>query len=825
MPRKLTVVGVLAALVLGVVGLTQSASATPVQSFCSASASTSAFPAGHGGCAGGLLAVHSDFCFDTTNGTGVGPTAPSMPVGPILAGNIACGPNTSDSQIPAGIGVPIKSWQVLMIPQGARQTLPAYYLPAAWTYGAAAPGTVTGNVSANTDLLCNGGADILSPTQRGDFDVNQYPGNGWGTGFNFVRQNVGSATPLGGPPDVTTGSINGYVDSIKPMPASFTDVTLDRSNLLLLWLGGVTPIVLPPTGTALGANDGTPLQNLVTLSPYTAGMHVSVALLAGDPNPPTQDFLCLDSPQNSVAENTLIIPPSLAGSYVRWTVLQSAADTIDGTVSRILDVQCIGVGVAPACDMSDADNDLVPAAVEAINGTTATVGGNDSDADGASDYDELFQFTNPLVADTDGDGSLDKQDDLAGFNCASAGGACTVVNLGDTLADDNCPVDANPAQDNTDSQPDFTNSPNTPAGAIYRGDATNPHQDHEGDACDADIDNDGLNNVVEAGFRHPTTPPACARDIPNTTCVTNPGTPALSTLYCLSLAETKDASGIQLLTAVGGSTIVSTSPTNPDSDSDGGLDGRECLFGSDPTSAALASCQPACGSPSPNDRFPVSVGDTDGDLLSGTILGGGSFAEVFFRTAHINLPGGGTLNDLEQVGSYRPPSPALACTDPNAAVVCDNKVGNADNDSDGDLLNDGVEVKWYGTSPANFDTDGDGCSDGREAADVNGDHVVNVVDLQAIAAHSNGTLVPGGPATLARPLGSALQVGGPYNSAGVRRDEVATYDVNKDGAISVLDLQLTAKLSGAPDSGKCQSLALTALQAQTAKAIVNAANP
>jgi hypothetical protein len=736
---------------------------------------------------------------------------------------LSCAPGTSDSAIPLGVaGVPVRQWHLTRIPSGSRPGLPITYTPGDWQYVAPAPGAVTGSVTAETDVFCDSGpSDILSsatlPPPGGS---PSWPGNGW-TPFDLKSQTI--------PP---TGD-NAYVAQFQPMPSTFTYKALERGDLTQIWLGGTFgPQFIPPT---TGAHPGTPLQNLYTNSPYVPGLEASVTVLGADLNPPDNQFICRDTPQNSVVQYNQTVPPTTLGNYVRWIAITSSPDPIDGTVTRVLDTRCVNVGgAAGTCDLSDADNDLVPHDVEIAIGTDPN--NADSDSDGATDYDEIFQFTNPLVADTDGDGSLDKQDDLAGFNCVSVGGVCTwqpgctgpgvpfagctgpnagtLGNLGDTTADDNCPVIANPGQANTDSQPDFTNSPNTPAGAIYRGDATNPHQDHEGDACDADIDNDGLSNLVEAGFLHPNLAPACARDILNTVCVTNPGTPSLGTLYCLSLTETKDSSG-QLLASVGGSSTVFTSPTNPDSDSDGGLDGRECLFGSDPTSAAVGSCQPACGSPSPNDRYPAAVAnDPDGDLLFPDA------AETYYRTQGINVPGGGRLNDLEQVGSYRPPSPALVCTDPNAAVVCDNKVGNNDNDADADLLNDGVEVKWYGTSPANFDTDGDGCSDGREAADVNGDHVVNVVDLQAIAAHSNGTLVPGGPATAARPLGSALQVGGPYNAAGVRRDEVATYDVNKDGAISVLDLQLTAKLSGAPDSGKCQSLVLTSLQPQTAKPIV-----
>ena len=45
----------------------------------------------------------------------------------------------------------------------------------------------------------------------------------------------------------------------------------------------------------------------------------------------------------------------------------------------------------------------------------------DSDGDGASDFVEMFQFTNPLNPDTDGDGLLDKPED--DYIAAAAGAA------------------------------------------------------------------------------------------------------------------------------------------------------------------------------------------------------------------------------------------------------------------------------------------------------------------------------------------------------------------------------------------------------------------
>ena len=69
-----------------------------------------------------------------------------------------------------------------------------------------------------------------------------------------------------------------------------------------------------------------------------------------------------------------------------------------------------------------------------------------------------------------------------------------------------------------------------------------------------------------------------------------------------------------------------------------------------------------------------------------------------------------------------------------------------------------------GTSLTNANTDGELCGDGDEVASINGDTIINVLDLQNVAAQ-NGTYAP---------------------------TYVADFDVNKDGAINSLDLQLIA---------------------------------
>ena len=747
--RKLTVIGVLAALVMGVVGLAQSAGAfspSYVQSFCTGTAS--------GPCTvSGSTPVDQKYCYGAGN-------APNSA--------LAC-PGTSETNIAAGsAGANIPVYQVIKLPIGSRLTLPITYTPADFGSTNPAPGTfaspvITGDVTAATGVLCDGDTDILA--DNGTVDNNGTPapnptfGGTWpdytpGSGWNpakFVRQ---SSTSGSGGVDVTL-SDNSYIDSIKPMPAGFTDYSIDRSNLRRIWLGGTIPYDIPtshyqtdvptPTNSQL-ANAGTPLINIVTNSSYVAGLKVSVAILGGQPDPPTAGYTCLDSPQSSVAQDNAFVAPACGTppcDFVRWTAFISAADLIDGTTTRILDTSCVRVGTgAPACDLADADGDLVPNAVETVLGTSNA--STDSDGDGSTDYDEIFAFTDPNNSDTDGDGSLDKQDNLAGFNCASAAGVCTVANLGDDNTDDNCPVDPNGVaaggQLNSDSLPDYTNSPNTPAGAIYRGDATNPHQDSQGDACDTDDDNDGMADVVEVGFNHPNVQPGCTGVGVPLGCVGATDEPAAG-LYCLSQHATAPSAGMS---------TVATSVLNPDSDSDGGLDGRECTFGSDPISSVLASCNPVADPSKVNcataDRFPAATTGTDeGDLLFPDA------AETFYRTQHIRLSNLAQLDDLESLDAA---TLALACTDPNATPLrCDNKVGPNDTDSDGDKLNDGVEVKWYATSPAAYDTDGDGCSDGKEAGDVNGDHKVDSTDALGISQHTTtGALAPGG-AAIAYPVG------------------------------------------------------------------------
>jgi Thrombospondin type 3 repeat len=147
-----------------------------------------------------------------------------------------------------------------------------------------------------------------------------------------------------------------------------------------------------------------------------------------------------------------------------------------------------------------------------------------------------------------------------------------------------------------------------------------------------------------------------------------------------------------------------------DTDGDTVLDGLECLMGSDPRN--VASRPP--GNP---------AGDMDSDGLPANI------------------------------------EEALGCSDANP-------------DSDGDGIPDGVEVRGWGTSCLSNDTDADGCQDWIEIVDINGDGNANIFDAWWVARMAFGVVAP--------------------NQA---------LDINKDGVLNVLDAYLATVNSSIIRSG------------------------
>jgi hypothetical protein len=111
-------------------------------------------------------------------------------------------------------------------------------------------------------------------------------------------------------------------------------------------------------------------------------------------------------------------------------------------------------------------------------------------------------------------------------------------------------------------------------------------------------------------------------------------------------------------------------------------------------------------------------------------------------------------------------------------------LGGPDTDADCDGLLDQTEVRFHGTQPSSSDSDGDGCIDGYEVADVNGNRVVNVIDLSQLAAVAPDDI---------------------EDVFGVLLATAVNRDLNRSGAVDVIDLAFAAKMvSVLPSTGCAQ---------------------
>ena len=156
-----------------------------------------------------------------------------------------------------------------------------------------------------------------------------------------------------------------------------------------------------------------------------------------------------------------------------------------------------------------------------------------------------------------------------------------------------------------------------------------------------------------------------------------------------------------------------TNPLLADTDGDTVIDGAECLLNTDPNNPA-------------SKPSGIPPGDSDRDGLPAAL-------DVVFC-------------DVDYDG--------------------DTLVGDADQDCDNDGLTDGLEVRGWETLPGVTDSDGDGCDDDKEVADINGDRIVSVLDPYLVA-RMVFWVVPTHPIA----------------------------DLNKDGAYTVLDVLLAARNS------------------------------
>jgi hypothetical protein len=471
---------------------------------------------------------------------------------------------------------------------------------------------------------------------------------------------------------------------------------------------------------------------------------------------------------------------------------------------------------APTSQNADQDCDGLVDGVEQAWGSNTVA--QDSDFDGAPDFIEMAQFTNPGNPDTDGDGLWDKPENnyqaspvgVADLAAAERGGECTDAldndadgkindgcpkvglasesgaNCSDALdndsdgaindgcpvvgdptnngwtnvanSDDNCPTVYNPDQTNTDGQ-------SRDAGNGIK--ASNPNQDILGDACDPDIDNDGLPNALETAAG--TDPKIADTDADGWI---NDGCPQVGATSEASIPgacannlndDTADADGKvnDGCPQFGPVAETSTQCNNAvDDDSDGCVDGTEAYTGSNPL---------------------------NGKVKCAASLNGNQLK--FYHACRWNLPDtglyGGDWDAKNSTNANRvewdPDGDGVDCY-----KAADVPSGTYDDDNDNGVgvaspappveISDVVEIEGYNTNPALKDTDGDGCADWFEIVDVNGSRNLTVGDLYLVATAPTGVAA---------------------------NDRVM--DINKDGKQSVGDLYLEAvnSCSVKPGVGGC----------------------
>jgi hypothetical protein len=399
--------------------------------------------------------------------------------------------------------------------------------------------------------------------------------------------------------------------------------------------------------------------------------------------------------------------------------------------------------------LADTDGDLLGDALESINGACPFADDIDSDDDGLADGSEDINLngvvdtgeTDPCNADTDMDMRQDgtEQGLVAGLEDPDGDeGPLTGTDLTVFIADDNPQTQTDPLAADTDGDGLGDGQESVPGACLLADDldtdddglADNEEDRNlngvvdagETDPCRADTDDDGLQDGTElgrsAGVSDPDgdTGPIQATDAARFVRDRDPA----STSDPLN----PDTDGDGLRDGIEGDGTACTFPTDIDSDDDGLADGVEDANGNDRLDAGeTAACNP----------------DTDGDgLQDGTELG---------LTAGLADPDGrdGPLTATDPalfIADTDPDSvsdPTTSDTDGDQLADGVESVAGAcpfadDLDSDDDGLPDGVEdanldgvLDPGETDPCDADTDGDGQPDGAElgltagVADPDGD--------------------------------------------------------------------------------------------------------
>jgi uncharacterized repeat protein (TIGR01451 family)/MYXO-CTERM domain-containing protein len=424
----------------------------------------------------------------------------------------------------------------------------------------------------------------------------------------------------------------------------------------------------------------------------------------------------------------------------------------------------------------------------AANGTDISKGHFIADADTTTK-------TNPLLADTDGGGVKDGNEDTNHNGKQDAGETDPRLGRG---ADDNVAANRDTDGDGISDAAErlLGTDPNdidTDDDGVSDGTEPNYADDTDSDglinALDPDSDNDGLFDGTELGVVNPLGTPTNGTDRSKGHFIADadPGTRTNPLLADTDRGSVKD--GNEDANHNGRKDGTETDPTlthgaddvsnqNLDTDGDGISDRAELALGSNPNDIDTDDDGVADGAEA------NYADDTDGDGLI-NILDPDADNDGLFDgtesgvTAPIGTPSNGTDPDKGHFIADQDPAtrtnPLLADTD-RGGVKDGNEDANHDGkldagetdptlghgaddtnvvnlDTDGDGISDNAELA-IGTNPNDIDSDDDGVSDGNEANyadDTDGDGLINALDPDA----DNDGLFDGTERGVTAPLGTA----------------------------------------------------------------------